>query len=116
MSNPTALYISNADIRGQIDDLFTDMDRKRARRSDPATSHEAAALVREFDGEHYRRILEALTLLCFGTCYSLAEGSGLDHVAVARRLPELERAGRIRRCEQTAVAPNGRRVTVWRMA
>lgn len=82
-----------------------------ARRSDPATSKAAARAAATFVSEHHQRILDALDFGC--TCHELAALTGLDHVAIARRLPELEAAGRVRKTGKTRPAANGRQCTVW---
>lgn len=78
----------------------------RARRSDPATSHIAAARVREFASGHFSAILAALTAPG-ATIYELAARTGIDHVAIARRMSELEKLGRVR----VQRDPQGREVT-----
>jgi predicted ArsR family transcriptional regulator len=85
----------------------------RARTSNAATSHAAAARVREFDGEHYAKILEALKRP--GTIHEIAERCGLDPVQVARRLSELEKAlpPRALPTDETRPSPRGRPCRVW---
>lgn len=72
-----------------------------ARATDPGTSHEAAQACLQFSCEHRRKILEALQQGPAGKC-ELARRTGLDGVAIARRLPELQREG--------LAKPTGRRV------
>lgn len=62
-----------------------------ARRRDPETSKAAANRALEFASGHHARIFEALQAP--GTIYELGERCGLNHVAVARRLPEMLKAG-----------------------
>lgn len=62
-----------------------------ARRMDPQTSKDAARKAVSFANNHRDRIHAALSTP--GTIYQLAERTGLDHVAIARRLPELQRMG-----------------------
>lgn len=69
----------------------------RSRRSDPATSQRAAAKVERFAGGHFAKILGALADLKTGTYREIAFAAGLEPVAVARRLRELETAGKIAR-------------------
>lgn len=86
----------------------------RARRSDPATSHKAAESMRLHVGEQHSRILYALRHAGPRTCHELADlVRGLDHVQIARRLPELEQQGRIRKTAETRPSPTGRPCTVW---
>lgn len=84
----------------------------RARRRDPATSHVAAARADEFAHEHFGKILAALEQ-GRGTIHELAHRAALDHVQVARRLPELEAAARARPTDETRPSPGGRPCRVW---
>lgn len=94
-----------------MDDLFTIAER-RARASDPETSHAAARMV-TFDHAHYGAILGALS---WGeaTIYDIAIRSGLTHVQVARRLPEMQEKRLVCPTGETAVGPTGRQCRVWR--
>lgn len=77
-------------------DLF---DHPRAHANDPITSYMAAARA-ESSGQirtDARVCLEAVQRFPGSTSRELASASGLDRHAVARRLPELERAERIRK-------------------
>lgn len=66
--------------------------KPRARRRDPATSHEAAARAEGMAVNHRNRIIAALTEP--STIKELAARLGdIDHVAVARRMSELEELG-----------------------
>jgi hypothetical protein len=62
-----------------------------ARRRDPSTSKDAARKATTFANHHRDRIHAALATP--GNIYEIAKRSGLDHVAVARRLPELMKMG-----------------------
>lgn len=84
----------------------------RARRSDPETSHEAARRAGEFAGHHHARILAALAQDA-RTIYELAHSTGIDHVAVARRMKELEDAGLVVRTSLRRNSPSGRPCVVW---
>jgi hypothetical protein len=65
----------------------------RARRDDPATSHEAAAKAAGFAVNHRNRIMAVLTVDGL-TIKEIAELLGdIDHVAAARRMPELKDLG-----------------------
>lgn len=66
--------------------------RRRARRGDPSTSHEAAAGAKDFDAEHYQRILSALGEQELGGS-EISSRSGLDRNQVSRRMKELEDGG-----------------------
>lgn len=82
-------------------DLF---DAPRARRTDPLSSH-AAADKAERDGTIGRQAREALRLVREfpgRTSKELSRLSGMDRYALARRLPELERHGYVKRTEEGA--------------
>lgn len=64
----------------------------RARRTDPETSHEAAAGVAEFEADHFAQILDALRLGPAGAT-EIASRCGLGRDAVGKRMSELERRG-----------------------
>lgn len=66
----------------------------RARSTDPATSHAAAANAHLFAGSHCDRILAALEELGSGTAHEIGAHCGLTVVQCDRRLVELQRAGR----------------------
>ncbi len=83
-----------------------------ARATDPGTSHAAATKVVTFRGDHHRRILAALSEP--RTIYEIAQACGLDHVAVARRMPELERDGKAEPTDETRKSPSGSPCRVWR--
>ena len=68
---------------------------RRARRTDPATSKAAAARATEFADSHAGRILAALDRIGTGTAHEIGEAAGLTVVQTDRRLPELERDGRV---------------------
>lgn len=80
-------------------DLF---DPPRARRSDPLSSHEAADKVSR-SGRARLQAQHALALVREypgSTSKELAELSGMDRYALARRLPELEQGGLITRTSE----------------
>jgi hypothetical protein len=67
----------------------------RARKSDPDTSHRAASRVSGVVVDHRNRIMAVLVGRM--TIKEIARAIGsLDHVQVARRMPELEEQGRAR--------------------
>lgn len=83
---------------------------------DPATSFKAAEQAGGLAARHHEAmlaLLRAWTLRSF-TYEEIADGTGLEKHAVARRLPELERAGLIQRCG-TAKLSSGRLGTLWRI-
>lgn len=83
----------------------------RARKTDPQTSQRAASKVDKFASGHYGLILEALTRGGPGTFKEIGERCGLERHAVARRLPELQDAGKVTR---TAETRDG--CSVWKVA
>lgn len=97
-------------------DLFADYERL-ARKSDPATSHAAAARVSEFAASHH-----ALIVLCLKdhgpqTIDEMAARI-LDKWAIARRMPELETLKAVRVVtisgqELTRPGKSGRAQRVW---
>lgn len=92
-----------------------------ARRTDPATSHQAARRVAEFSGEHHRQIRAVLAGHPEGlTVYEIAALCRLDAHAVGKRMGELERAGQayvatdVMTMEpMTRTSPSGRQARVW---
>lgn len=77
------------------------------------TSHLAAAKVIEFGHAHQAVLLGWLLTAGAATIYELADRSGLTHVQVARRLPELEALGAARPSGATRIGPTGRQCRVW---
>ena len=82
-----------------LDDWLPGTRPARARRTDPASSH-AAADQAEADGTvatHALIALGAVRRLPGFTSKRLADACELDRYQLARRLPELERRGLVRR-------------------
>lgn len=98
------------------DQLRLDMPlRPLARRTDPATSHAAAVRAHSLASVHQTKILAALKDRD-GQIYEIAERSGLTHVQVARRLPDLTQGKpRIRLTGEERVGPTGRGCRVWEL-
>lgn len=67
-----------------------------ARKTDPPTSHAAAARSKKFRAGHAQRILEALAAGPAGQS-EIAARTGMSVAAVSKRLPELRRDGAIER-------------------
>jgi DNA-binding transcriptional ArsR family regulator len=82
-----------------------------ARRTDPPTSHAAAARVQAFRGQHAQAILEALAAGPAGQS-DIAVRTGMSVAQVSKRLGELRRAGAIERDGETRSASGGTRGTV----
>lgn len=86
-----------------------------ARRTDPATSRAAAEKAKEFANAHHGLILECLRK--YGPLSKTgiaAHVRGLDHVAVCRRLSELERAKLAQPTGKTAKSAAGRSEREWK--
>ena len=93
------------------------MIQPRARATDPATSHAAAASMCGLPlAEQHGRILFALQFGGPGTVYDLAfRCIGMPAHAIGKRLSELEAAGRIEPTGETREGPSGRACRVWRV-
>jgi DNA-binding MarR family transcriptional regulator len=101
--------------------------RKLARRTNPATSQDAAGRVAEFASDHHAIILATLRKHGGSTVNEVATYCKLDAHAVGKRMNELERAGLARcvmdagkggHCGQplTRMTPSGRQARVWEAA
>ena len=89
---------------------------RRARTTDPVTSHEAAARVGEFASDHATRVLDALKRAGGKAgAEQIAWLAGMDGYQASKRLPECERAGLVRRTDETAMTRSGRKETVWEL-
>lgn len=92
------------------------VDPPRARRDDPVTSQLAAQQAKQLAHDHRTKILDALAVRD-GTIYELAAATGLTHVQVARRMPELQDAKRARlKPDETRDSPSGRACRVWEIS
>ena len=87
--------------------------RSHARRTDPGTSHEAAALVKEFASGHCAVILGALRSYGHSTIDEIAKRTELTAVQVARRLPDLQKAGKAEPTGEERLSASGRSERVW---
>lgn len=87
---------------------------QRARAGDPETSHAAAAAVPGFASAHFSAIVEALKEGP-ATKTVIAARTGLDGVAVARRLPELQKRGAVEPTGETRPSATGRPEREWRL-
>lgn len=85
-----------------------------ARRSDPATSHAAAASAKELQGEHQRLILACLEQHGPLGKDGISARTRLSGVAIARRTVELQRAGMIEWTGRTVPSTAGRKEREWR--
>ena len=94
--------------------LALDLASPRARNTDPASSHEAASRQRKG-----RANTDAMTVLACvktmpgSTSAELAMFYGLDRHMVARRLPDLEERGLVRRGEIRKCNAHGTNAVTW---
>lgn len=89
---------------------------RRARVSDPHTSHLAAESVRELARYHARQILDCLQSHGPLGKDGIAARTGMDGVQVARRTTELERLGLIATTGRTVHSLSGRPEREWHIA
>lgn len=87
----------------------------RARSADPDTSIAAAERVQEFDGEHYRLIINALVVCGPMGKDGIAHVCDLTGVQVARRLSELHDGGKVEPTGRTCQSNTGRQEREWRL-
>jgi hypothetical protein len=83
------------------------------RRTDPATSHAAAAQAGELRAKHQGAILDALRTFGPGGKSRISQHCWLDPVQVCRRLKDLHRAGLIRPTGRTVPSTAGRGEREW---
>lgn len=86
-----------------------------ARRTDPETSKRAARQAQAFAGGHCLQILQALAEHGPQTKDELAAHTGLDSVAVARRMAQLRDDLLVRDSGSTRATATGRQATVWEL-
>lgn len=84
-----------------------------ARRTDPATSHQAAAQARELAARHHRIIVDCLKAHGPLGKDGIAVRTSITGVAVCRRLTELERAGLARPTGRNVQSTAGRAEREW---
>lgn len=85
----------------------------RARSDDPITSHMAADDAKELAKRHANAILLCLTNAGPLGKDGIAKHTGINGVAVARRLPELERNGFARPTGKHVTSNTGRQEREW---
>lgn len=88
--------------------------RKAARKSDPATSKQAAQAARAFVGTQHAAIMRVLRR-GKASAEKIGAKIGLDAYQVRKRLPELERAGLVCVTGETVPTVSGRTQRVWRV-
>ncbi|TSE33482.1 helix-turn-helix domain-containing protein [Tepidimonas charontis] len=85
-----------------------------ARKTDPATSHEAARRTAEFAGSQRARILAMLRFHGPLTPEQLGAELGVEPYAIRKRLPELQKAGLAMPTGEVKPTRSGRHQRVWR--
>lgn len=101
-------------VQDWLDEASNFESRKLARRTDPATSHSAAARVREFRARHADIILEALRQFGPMTVDEIAKRTRLQSQQINKRTPELARAGLARADAGVRGSASGRPERIWR--
>jgi predicted ArsR family transcriptional regulator len=91
-----------------------DFTRPAARRADPVNSHDAASRAMLFAATHRAQIWTRLHEYGPQGRYAISRATGLEPVAVARRLAELVAQGLCRRVPGVSeITPTGRAGSVW---
>lgn len=85
----------------------------RARRTDPVTSHAAAGEAESFISGHHERILKCLRDAGPLGKDGIASRTDITGVAVARRLPEMERLGMVYLTGNKRASNTGRLEREW---
>ncbi len=89
-----------------------------ARRSDPATSHEAARMAQGLAERHKTIIVNVLHHAGFQsgfTSQEIANCCKLNYLQVVRRMSDLMADRKVQDSGQTRPSPGGRRATVWEL-
>ena len=85
-----------------------------SRKSDPITSHLAAARVSEFSSAHCKLICDALAECGPMTCDEIADHTGLLGHQVNKRVSDLQRKGEAEPTGELRLSGSGRKARVWR--
>ncbi|MES2958480.1 MAG: hypothetical protein V4792_09840 [Pseudomonadota bacterium] len=93
--------------------LLLDEPRARSRARDPITSKLAAAAAKDLQRAHCDEILAALRKFGALGKDGLAARTRMDGTAIARRLPEMERAGLVAPTGRTVMSTAGRVEREW---
>lgn len=86
-----------------------------ARRSDPESSHRAAAEITDSGARAHQQAQAIAAVRAYPglTSQELSELTGLERYMLARRLPEAVTAGAIRKGEQRTCSVTGRLALTW---
>jgi predicted ArsR family transcriptional regulator len=85
-----------------------------ARRTDPATSHEAARMASEFAGTHCERIHTALIQCGPMDPEQIGAMLGMEPYSTRKRLNDLKKAGQAETTGELVPTMSGRHQRVWR--
>ena len=98
---------------GEVSKFFSLPVFNRARTTDPVTSHQAAEQVTT-TSKHFQIIQDALVEHGPMGKDQIAQKTGLDPNAVARRLPELKRMALVELTGKTVQSKAGRKEREWK--
>lgn len=99
-----------------MNQLTFDLDEPRARKSNPATSHEAAISAKELQAQHCRTIVGALKRYGPSGVDRIAALTRLTSYQCSKRMAELERAGLAKLTGQNVKSLSGRDQREWMAA
>lgn len=99
-----------------MNQLAFELDEPRARKSNPATSHEAAISAKELQAQHCRTIVGALKRYGPSGVDRIAALTKLNNHQVGKRMVELERAGLAKLTGQNVKSLSGRDQREWMAA
>lgn len=96
--------------------MLADDAKHLVRSTDPDTSRRAAERAISFKGKHASAIFAWLAdHAAGGTKDEIAAGTGIDAIAVARRIAELRRTAGVYDSGDTRRTPTGRAAIVWKV-
>ena len=98
---------------GEVKKFFDLPIFNRVRTSDPITSYEAADSAKDLASKHFCMIVD--TLKAHGSLGKdgIAQHTGLEAVAISRRLPELQVMGLVKLTGKTTKSSKGRNEREW---
>lgn len=99
---------------GEVKKFFDLPIFNRVRSSDPITSFQAADSIKEVASNHFQTILEALKKHGPMGKDGIAQKTGLNPNAVARRLPELQKLDLVATTGKTVKSLSGREEREWK--
>ena len=105
--------LSNTWFGGEVEKFLGLPVFNRARTTDPVTSHQAADQVTT-TSKHFKIILDALIEHGPMGKDQIAQKTGLDPNAVARRLPELQKLALVELTGNTVTSKAGRKEREWK--